>query len=186
MFRRPKNVEECITMLDNASELSQKFLDPSNKDHFAIWKAVSSLQEANWTRDLIRPLYTEAMMVEVGMNIFTPKLIEILCTPNKVKHSDSKDNKTLNFQNKLLKLREACDKELNNQTKSQSMQKIIQVLYILSRKGEMEEGLLAMHRSCNVSRLFWDMMIPKLVEMVHNDTDVRKSTDVPLDLYTSI
>ena len=183
MFRRPGNVDECVSMIQNASERSRVFLDPSNTDHFSIWKAISILEDAQWTDNLIRPLYTETMLCEIGMNAFVPTLLEILCNPEKV-CTQKNERMDSDVRKSLVKLRAACEEQAGNGRKSLRMRKMIRVLNVMSSPGgDMEHGLLAMHRSSKVARLFWEALIPKLVETITNDDDIKKSSDVPNVLF---
>ena len=190
MFIRPGTFEACTNLLQLGLANAMQVLEPGT-DHFMLWKGYATLVESSYIQDVLHPLYDKNMLVRVGMHALIPMVCEWLTNPEKlnavIKGANEKDRSA--YEAKYLKsldsLREACashSKRCESEKITERMIKMRKGIDEQNASQDVQNACKLLYSTTHVFRVIIDLQNERLVESLHEHTDIASSNDIPFSM----
>lgn len=188
MFQiRPNSIDSSIEMLQHAVTLAMPQLE-QDTHHWMLWKGYASLLESAWTDDVLRPLYSANVLVQVCTHAIIPKVCGWLATPsefNRMVESEANRAKYAEDYRKAAKaLNAACtihEKRCGQAghaitTRMIRMRRALQAMH---KSVEVQTACELLYSSSHMFRIVFGLQNERMIGSLHNETDIETSMDVP-------
>ena len=186
---RPHSFESSVDMLNRGLANAMAVLEPDTH-HYTLWKSYAALMDSRWIDDVLKPLYSKNVLVQVCTHALVPKVCEWLSNPAKFGDMvNAAESTRLEHERKYArldeKLGEACrvhEKRCENEPIGEPMIRMRRAVQSMRDIKEVQSGCRLLYSSSHLFRLAFKLQNERMVESLGKDLDIESSSDVPMSL----
>ena len=186
---RPNSFESSMDMLRRGLANAMTLLEPDTA-HYTLWKAYAALMDSGWIDDVLRPLYSKNVLVQICTHAIVPKVCQWLSDPAEFQQMVTGAEETrVEYERKYAKLDEklgeAClvhETRCASEPISKPMIRMREALQSMRESKDVQSGCRLLYTSSQLFRLAFKMQNERMIESLKTDLDIESSSDVPLSL----
>lgn len=186
---RPHSFESSVEMLRRGLSNAMTLLEPDTA-HYTLWKAYAALTDSGWIDDVLSPLYSKNVLVQICTHALVPKVCDWLSNPAEFQRmvtaaEDTRAEYERKYAKLYEKLGEACllhETRCAKEPIAQPMIRMRKALQSMRESKDVQSGCRLLYSSSQLFRVAFKLQNERMIESLKTDLDIESSSDVPLSL----